>query len=108
MYNVHFFAQISEGKIRMCIIHGYNNRYNNPMYNVHKNVGTHYTQQNTVFLISSLSESSTPASLDVATPLSAIPASRLAFLPSTINSAARMMRIQVSPLLKTPSGSPST
>ena len=30
--------------------HGYNNGYNNAMYNAHKNVGAHYTQQNTVIL----------------------------------------------------------
>ena len=28
--------------------HGYNNWYNNPVYNAHKNVGAHYTWQNTV------------------------------------------------------------
>ena len=39
----------------MNIIHGYNdyipwynNGYDNPMYNAHKNVGAHYTRQNTV------------------------------------------------------------
>ena len=50
MYNVNFLAQIFEGKIRMCMIygmmityHGCNNGHNNPVYNVHKNMGTHYT-----------------------------------------------------------------
>ena len=50
------FAPNFEVKIRMCIIHGYdnyipwayNNGHNNPMYNAHKNMGAHYTQQNTV------------------------------------------------------------
>ena len=28
--------------------HEYNNEYNNPMHNAHKNVGVHYTWQNTV------------------------------------------------------------
>ena len=32
----------------MITYHGYNNRYNNSVYNAHKNVGTHYTQQNVV------------------------------------------------------------
>ena len=32
----------------MITYHGYNNKYNYPMYNMHKNVGGHYTQQNTV------------------------------------------------------------
>ena len=35
----------------MCIMttyHRYNNGYNNPVYNAHKSVGAHYTQQNTV------------------------------------------------------------
>ena len=27
--------------------HGYNNGYNNPIYNAHKNAGAHYTWQNT-------------------------------------------------------------
>ena len=39
IYNVHIFTQIFEGKIRMHIIHGYNDcshGHNNPMYNVHK------------------------------------------------------------------------
>ena len=40
-----FFAQIFEGKIRMHKTHGHNNGYNNPMYNVHKNMDTHYTQK---------------------------------------------------------------
>ena len=31
-------AQIFEGKIRMCIIHG----NNNPVYNAHENMGAHY------------------------------------------------------------------
>ena len=44
MYNVQFWAQIFEGKIRMCIIHG----YNNPMYNAHENIGAHNTWQNMV------------------------------------------------------------
>ena len=55
MYNVLFFAQIFEGRIGcalyMSIIitrHRYDNRYDNPMYNVHKNVSAHYTQQNMV------------------------------------------------------------
>ena len=39
------FAQIFEGKIRMRIIHGYNNGYNSPVYNAHKNVGVYYTRQ---------------------------------------------------------------
>ena len=54
MYDA-FFAQIFLGKIRMHIIHGhgimityrgYNNGCKNPIYNVYKNVGSHYTQQN--------------------------------------------------------------
>ena len=51
MYNTYFFAQIFEGKIRMNIIHGYNDYIpwvNNPVYNVHKNMGAHYTRQNIV------------------------------------------------------------
>ena len=50
MYDEHFFAQIFERKIRMYIIHecNYYQGYNNLMYNVHKTVGAHYTQQNTV------------------------------------------------------------
>ena len=32
----------------MITYHGYNNGYKNPMYNVHKNAGMHYTWQNTV------------------------------------------------------------
>ena len=39
-----FFAQIFEGKIRMRIIHG----YNNTVSNVHKNMDVHYTWQNMV------------------------------------------------------------
>ena len=31
----------------MIIYHGYNNGHNNPVYNVHKNVGVCYTWQNT-------------------------------------------------------------
>ena len=51
VHNVHLFAQIFEGKIRMHILHGYNvtyHGYNNPMYEAHKTVGAHYTQQNMV------------------------------------------------------------
>ena len=44
MYNGCFFAQIFEGKVRMSIIHG----YNNPMCNAYKNTGAHYIQQNAV------------------------------------------------------------
>ena len=44
MYNEHLFNQIFEGKIRMCIIHG----YNNSVYNVHNYMGVHYTWQNMV------------------------------------------------------------
>ena len=32
MYNAHFFAQIFEGKVRMCVIHV----YNIPVYNAHR------------------------------------------------------------------------
>ena len=32
----------------MIMYHGYNNEYNNPIYNVHRNVGVHYTWQNMV------------------------------------------------------------
>ena len=32
----------------MIAYHGHNNDYDNLVYNVHKNVGVHYTQQNTV------------------------------------------------------------
>ena len=53
VYNAHFFAQIFEGKIRMHIIHGYNeyiyhgynNGCNNPVYNAHKNMSVHYTRE---------------------------------------------------------------
>ena len=42
MHDVHFFAQISEGKIRMRIIHGYNDYI--PWVMHAKKVGAHYTQ----------------------------------------------------------------
>ena len=32
----------------MTIHHVYNNGYNNPMYNVHQNVGAHYTREHMV------------------------------------------------------------
>ena len=32
----------------MMTYHGYNNGYNNPVYDVHKNMGAHNTWQNTV------------------------------------------------------------
>ena len=32
----------------MGIYDGYNNGYNNSVYNAHKNMGVHYTQQNMV------------------------------------------------------------
>ena len=32
----------------MITYHGYNNGCNNPMFNVHKNVGAHYTWRNMV------------------------------------------------------------
>ena len=32
----------------MITYHEYNNGYNNPVYNAHKNLGVHYTWQNTV------------------------------------------------------------
>ena len=34
----------------MITYHGYNNGHNNPMYNVYKNGGVHYTRQNMVNL----------------------------------------------------------
>ena len=34
--NARFSAHVFEGKIRMRIIHGYNNGYDNPMCNAHK------------------------------------------------------------------------
>ena len=34
----------------MITYHGYNNGHNNPMYNVYKNGGAHYTRQNMVNL----------------------------------------------------------
>ena len=55
MYNVHFFAQTFEGKIRMLIIHEYNDYIPQsiiiPCIMHTKNVDVHYTWQNTVFLI---------------------------------------------------------
>ena len=33
----------------MITYHGYSNGHNNPMYNMHKNVGAHYTWQNVAF-----------------------------------------------------------
>ena len=38
VYDTYFLPRFSEGKIRMCIIHGYNVPMP-PMYNVHKNSG---------------------------------------------------------------------
>ena len=38
----------------MITYYGYNNGYNNPVYNVHKNVGAYYTRQNMVFLVQKL------------------------------------------------------
>ena len=32
----------------MITYHGYNNGHNNPMYNVHKNAGAHYTQEHII------------------------------------------------------------
>ena len=34
----------------MITYHGYNNGYNNPLYNVHKSTGVRYTQQNMVIV----------------------------------------------------------
>ena len=45
MYDEQFIAQISEGKIRMRIIHG----YNNPMYNAQKH-GCAFTWENGLFI----------------------------------------------------------
>ena len=38
----------------MIIYHGYNNGYNNPTCNVHKNMGAHYTWENVVSFFSQL------------------------------------------------------
>ena len=51
VYNEYFFAQSFKGKIRMLVIHGYNDYIpgnNDPMYNGHKNMSAHYTRQNMV------------------------------------------------------------
>ena len=61
VYNVHCFAQIFEGKIRIRIIHGImithhghndGGGHSNPTYNTHRKVGAHYTWQNTAFYFS--------------------------------------------------------
>ena len=36
---------------KMITYHGYNNGYNNPMYNVHQNMDVHYKWQNTVSIL---------------------------------------------------------
>ena len=53
MYNAYFLPKFLRAKQGcalymgiMITYHGYNNGHNNPMYNVHKHVGEHYTQQN--------------------------------------------------------------
>ena len=47
-----YFAHIFEGKIRMLIIHGgimiIYPGYNNPVYNVHENVGAHYAWEHII------------------------------------------------------------
>ena len=51
VYNAHFFAQVFEGQIGLCIIHG----YNTPVYKKYKSVGVqlhmevHCTWQNMVY-----------------------------------------------------------
>ena len=41
----------------MITYHGHNSRHDNPVYNMHKNVDVHYTQQNTGIPILAMSTS---------------------------------------------------